>query len=120
MEHYVTGVDIGTGSTKAVAINSKRNVIAASQFYYPAKAPQTGYSEQDPEIIWQAFISSIAEITKKTGYTPSAVSFSSCMHSLLVMNYKNVPVTPLITWADTRSEKIAEDIRKSPGAENIY
>jgi gluconokinase len=120
MDHYVTGVDIGTGSTKAVAINSKRNVIASCQFYYSAKTSQTGYSEQDPETIWQAFISCIAEITRKTGDIPSALSFSSCMHSLLVMNHKNLPITPLITWADTRSEKIAESIRKSPGAENIY
>ena len=42
------------------------------------------------------------------------------MHSLMVMNNKNIAITPLITWADTRSEKIAEDIRKSDEAENIY
>ena len=51
---------------------------------------------------------------------PLTVSFSSAMHSLLVMNNKNVAITPLITWADTRSEKIAEGIRKSPDAEKIY
>src|SRR5665647_3682236 len=36
------------------------------------------------------------------------------------MNGKKIAITPLITWADTRSEKIAEGIRKSEEAENIY
>ncbi len=50
MKEYVTGVDIGTGSTKAVAINIEGKVIAVSQFYYSTYSPKPGYSEQDPEI----------------------------------------------------------------------
>jgi gluconokinase len=120
MKQCVTGVDIGTGSTKAVAINTGGKVIAASQFYYSTNSPQPGYSEQDPEIIWQAFVNCINEIIRKVQHVPIAVSFSSAMHSLLVIGNKDVAITPLITWADTRSEKIAEDIRKSVGAEKIY
>jgi len=120
MKECVTGVDIGTGSTKAVAINTEGKVIAVSQSYYPTISPQTGYSEQDPEIIWQAFVKCINEIIVKVQPVPITVSFSSAMHSLVVMNHKNVAITPLITWADTRSEKIAEDIRKSANAEKIY
>src|SRR6185436_15661970 len=33
---------------------------------------------------------------------------------------KNLAITPLITWADTRSEKIAEGIRKSKDGQRIY
>ena len=120
MQQYVIGVDIGTGSSKAVALNNAGNIIAASQFYYSTNSPQHGYAEQEPEIIWQAFANCINEIIKKIKHMPLAVSFSSAMHSLMVMNNKNIAITPLITWADTRSEKIAEDIRKSAEAENIY
>ncbi|MEP6948506.1 MAG: gluconokinase [Ginsengibacter sp.] len=120
MNQCITGVDIGTGSTKAVAINTEGKVIAASQFYYRTDSPRAGYSEQDPEIIWQAFVNCIHEIVEKIQPITIAVSFSSGMHSLLVMNNKNVAITPLITWADTRSEKIAEEIRTSADAEKIY
>ena len=120
MQEYVIGVDIGTGSTKATALNKEGKVIAVSQFYYPTSNPQAGYSEQDPEIIWQAFAKCINEIISKVKQVPHTVSLSSCMHSLLVMNSNNQPITPLITWADTRSEKIAEGIRNSEEAENIY
>src|SRR5664279_565417 len=120
MKQCFTGIDIGTGSAKAVALNGEGKVIAVSQFYYPTGSPQAGYSEQDTEIIWQAFVNCIHEILKKTERLPIAVSFSSGMHSLLVMDDKNIAITPLITWADTRSEKIADDIRKSADAEKIY
>ena len=120
MKQCFTGIDIGTGSAKAVALNAEGEVIAVSQSYYSTNSPQPGYSEQDPEIIWQAFVNCIHDILKKTERLPMAVSFSSGMHSLLVMDNKNVAITPLITWADTRSEKIAEEIRKSADAEKIY
>src|SRR5450755_615236 len=120
MEQYVIGVDIGTGSAKAVAVNTKGTPLAASQIYYKTNSPQPGYSEQDQELIWKAFAKCIKEIILKTKQVPFAVSLSSAMHSLLVINDKNIPVTPLITWEDTRSEKIAEDLRNSSKAENIY
>jgi gluconokinase len=120
MNQCITGVDIGTGSAKAVAINTEGKVIAASQFYYSTNSRRAGYSELDPEIIWQAFVNCIKEIVEKIQQVPLTVSFSSAMHSLLVMNNKNIAITPLVTWADTRSEKIAESIRKSADAEKIY
>ncbi len=120
MEQYVIGVDIGTGSAKAVAVNKNGKPIAASQIFYKTISRQPGYSEQDPEIIWKAFAGCIREIVSKTNQVPLAVSFSSAMHSLLVVNDKNIAITPLITWEDTRSEKIAEDLRNSPEAKSIY
>ncbi len=120
MEQYVIGVDIGTGSAKAVAVNKNGKPVAASQTFYKTINPQPGYSEQDPEIIWNAFLECIKEITAKTNQVPLAVSLSSAMHSLLVVNNKNIAITPLITWEDTRSEKIAEDLRNSPEAKSIY
>jgi gluconokinase len=120
MPQYITGVDIGTGSAKAVAIDNKGKVIAVSQFFYSSESPQPGYSEQDPGIIWHAFVKCIKEIDKKLKHVPFAVSLSSCMHSLIVVDKNNEPATNVITWADTRSEKIAEKIRHSKEAESIY
>lgn len=119
-QKYVIGIDIGTGSAKAVAVNEEGIIIADSQYFYSTQTDLPGYSEQDPAIIWKAFTDCIKEISKMLSYPPASICFSSAMHSLVVVNSGNQPVTPLITWADTRSEKIAEQIRKSPAAENIY
>ncbi len=120
IRQYVMGLDIGTGSAKAVAINDSGIIIGDSQFYYPIKNIRPGYSEQDPEIIWNAFANCIQKIITSLQYPPVSISLSSAMHSLMVVDSSNKPITGLITWTDTRSEKIAEQIRKLPKAENIY
>jgi gluconokinase len=120
MEQYVIGVDIGTGSAKAVAINNAGKPIAVSQIFYKTNSPQPGFSEQDPEVIWKAFLDCITKVIAQLKQVPGAVSISCAMHSLIIIDQKNIPITPLITWEDTRSEKIAEDLRNSSEAENIY
>ncbi len=120
MEQYVIGIDIGTGSTKALAVTGNGSVIASSQNYYPTLNPRPGFSEQDPELIWQAFTTCIREITLQIKQPPSAISLSSCMHSLLLMDKDHLPLTPLITWADTRSEEIAARIRNSSDGKLLY
>ncbi len=120
MQQYIIGVDIGTGSTKAVAINFSGEVLAASQFYYSTLDGLPGYAEQDAETIWQAFVNAVKKVIESLKYPPSAISLSSCMHSLIVIDSSHRPLTNLITWADTRSDEIANNIRSSPEAENIY
>ena len=120
MHQYVIGLDIGTGSTKAVALNPERKVIASSRSYYNTIMQKAGFSEQDPEIIWMAFVNCLKEVLENVNQMPSCISFSSCMHSLMAVDKENSAITPLITWEDTRSEKIAEALRQSGEGEKIY
>jgi gluconokinase len=117
---YFIGIDVGTGSTKAIAISSKGTIIANSQLFYSTENIHPGYSEQDPETIWKAFKDAIKKIVDDLKYPPVSISLSSAMHGLIAVNEQNKPVTFLITWADTRSEEIAERIHRSAEAESIY
>lgn len=120
MEPYTIGIDIGTGSTKAVALTATGAILATAQCHYPTAAPQPGYAEQDPDGIWQAFATGIRQVTTRLGRPPDLVSFSSCMHSLLATDRQAQPLTPLITWADSRSEAIAAELRTSGRAAALY
>jgi gluconokinase len=71
-------------------------------------------------VIWQAFADCLRKIIVHVKYSPLSISLSSAMHSLVVMDKNNKPISPLITWADTRSGDIAQRIRKLPEAENLY
>jgi len=119
-EKYIIGIDIGTGSTKAVALDSKGTIIGNSQTFYPTQSLHPEFSEQDPEVIWQAFADCITKLIADVKYTPLSISLSSAMHSLVVIDKNNKPISPLITWADTRSGDIAQRIRKLPEAEKLY
>ena len=120
MQQYILGIDIGTGSTKGVAVDLDGKVIGTSQHHYETLHPEPGFSEQDPEIIWQAFIKCINDINKKLQCTPMAVSLSSAMHSLIAVDKNGRAISAMLTWADIRSESIATEIRNSPQGENIY
>ncbi|MEO5908384.1 MAG: gluconokinase [Ginsengibacter sp.] len=117
---YIIGIDIGTGSTKAVAMDSKGIIICNSQFFNPTQNLHPGFSEQDPALIWKAFTDCINKIITDLKHPPVSISLSSAMHSLMVMDKNNKSITSLITWADTRSGNIAERIRNLPAAKTLY
>jgi len=106
--NYILGIDIGTGSTKAVAVDLNYRAFDSSQYFYPTQSPSPGYSEQHPEVIWQAFQKSISAIVEKLGSAPVAISLSSAMHSLIAVDSHGEALMPMMTWADQRSADIAE------------
>ncbi len=114
------GIDIGTGSTKAVAVNFNGQAIGLSQHYYGVKSTKPGYSEQNPEEILNAFINTVSDIIKKTGGQPGAISFSSAMHSVIPVDENGKALGDMITWADSRSEDIAQKLRDTPRGADIY
>jgi gluconokinase len=120
MEQYILGIDIGTGSTKGVALNVNGVVLASSQYHYPIYQPHPNYSEQNPELIWGAFVNCVQDVVKQLKQAPQAISLSSAMHSLIPLNEKGEALSQMITWADVRSEEIAERIRVSAEGETIY
>lgn len=117
---YFIGLDIGTGSTKALAIDdATKKIIAAEHVSYPTLTPKPYYSEQAPEIIWQAFIKCISRLVRKHG-NPKGIGLSSAMHSLIPIDKSGNPLMNMITWADARSADIAESIYHSPDAKKLY
>lgn len=120
MQPYLLGIDIGTGSTKAVAMALTGSVIATVKEHYPTQYPQPGFSEQDTDLIWHAFVKCVSAISQQLGKAPEAISLSSAMHSLIAVDDKGVALSPMITWADTRSAHIAQKMRDSADGEHIY
>lgn len=120
MESYILGIDIGTGSVKAVAMNRQGKVFSALQIFYETSHPQPGHSEQDPEFIFSCFLQIINQSIAKIGTAPDAISLSSAMHSLVLTDEKGRALSNLILWSDSRSAEIAEKLKKSKEAKKIY
>ncbi|WP_421944766.1 gluconokinase [Pedobacter sp.] len=117
---YILGIDIGTGSTKAVALNLNYEPISTSQHYYPTHSVKPGYSEQEPEIIYQAFLNCIADLKTELGAEPFTVGLSSAMHSLIMVDSNGEPLAPMITWADNRSADIANRLLNGDEGLQLY
>ena len=119
MMDHVLGIDIGTGSTKAVSVDLQGKPFAEYQEMYPFSSPKPGYHEQDPAQIWVAFKKTIQGIIRKTGQ-PMAVGLSSAMHSLIAVDEYCVALAPMMTWADNRAYAIAKNLRATPEGMAIY
>lgn len=107
---YLIGVDIGTSSTKVIAVRYDGKVMAHHQQDYPTQQPQPGYSEQDPDEIMKAVKGGIRSVAMLLKQDPVAVSFSCAMHSIMAVDKDHQALTPLIIWADNRSQSVADRI----------
>ena len=117
---YLIGIDIGTGSCKAVAVKISGEPVHATQVSYPTYSPEPTYSEQAPELIWQAFVKSILRLVDHLKEKPEGIVLSSAMHSVIPVDEKGRPLMNMITWADNRSATIAKALHASALGEKIY
>ncbi|WMT43197.1 gluconokinase [Paenibacillus sp. D2_2] len=121
MSSYMLGVDIGTTSTKAVLFTDHGEVIQTENIGYPLHTPDISTAEQDPEEIFQAVLQAVSNITiHHADKQPSFISFSSAMHSVIVIDENDQPLTPCITWADNRSEAWAQKIKEELNGHEVY
>jgi len=121
--NYYIGVDIGTTSTKAVLFGSHGKVIQMHHVEYPLYSPAPSIAEQDPDEIFQAVLQTIREVIGQAAIDSAKiqlVSFSSAMHSLILVDDKGKPLTRCITWADSRATKWADKIKKELNGLEIY
>jgi gluconokinase len=109
--NFVLAIDIGTTSTKALAVNPEGQVLFSAREKHTTIHPQHGYAEQSPEEIYRAVLAVIrccpATIKKKI----AAISFSSAMHSVMAVEENGTPLTPLIIWSDLRSKEESQQLR---------
>lgn len=111
----VIGVDIGTTSTKAVAYDPAGRQLATHSVGYPLDEPHPGWAEQDPQTIHDAVVESVRAVVRAAPARVAGLSFSTALHSLIGLDAGGTPLTPSITWADSRAAVQAERLRAAAG-----
>ena len=120
---YIIGVDIGTTSTKSVLYDTKGKVIAYANSGYQLYQDIPDMAEEDPEEIFGAVLETMGSVIRKSQVQASeikGVSFSSAMHSLILMDQNDRPLTRAITWADNRAAKYSEELKENGLGRQIY
>lgn len=121
--YVIMGVDIGTSGTKAIALTYMGKVIANTYVPYNPLPGKPGHHELDPEVLYEAVITSIertAQAVNALAGSLTAISFSTAMHSLIAVDSNGDPLTNVITWADARSVAYAEALKGSAAGHEIY
>jgi gluconokinase len=108
----IFGVDVGTTATKVVAFSLGTAWRRTAVREYPLLQPAAGRQVQDPEVITAAVAAALAEaVGAAAGAQVVGVSVSTAMHGLLALDDAMTPLTPVITWADSRSVAEAAALR---------
>jgi gluconokinase len=120
---YIIAADLGTTSAKTLVIDRDGRVLASHSVEYPLYTPRPDMAEQNPDEIFEAFLTAVQVVITKARILPSqilCVSFSSAMHSLIAVDREVNPLTPNIIWADNRSVGYVKVLKEELDGHQIY
>ncbi|MBD1909137.1 MULTISPECIES: xylulokinase [unclassified Leptolyngbya] len=108
------GIDLGTGSVKALLLNPDGTVLAEASHTYPVQSPKPGWAETDPEAWWSAVAIAIHQVIAKSSHPVEAIGLSGQMHGAVLADKEGYALRPAILWADMRSSEVLDVYRQLP------
>jgi gluconokinase len=112
-EEVIIGVDVGTTAVKVAAfdVHGEPGQLPTALREYPLQQPEPGWQVQDPLTMLAAVDAAVAECVGLLGSARIlALSLSTAMHGLIGLDSQMRPLTPLITWADSRARDQAREL----------
>lgn len=112
------GIDVGTSATKTLAIDQTGAILASASSEYPCSYPQPGWSEQDPELWWQATIRTVEAVLASGKLTPAdikGIGLSGQMHGSVFLNEAGEVIRPALLWNDQRTSAECLEIEERAG-----
>src|SRR5712692_7196561 len=105
---FFLGIDVGTGGTRAVVVDTAGRIVAAATVEHaPFASPQLGWAEQDPRDWWRAANESVRTVLAAPGVNANAVAavgLSGQMHGAVLLDQHGEVLRPAIIWCDQRTE----------------
>ena len=117
------GIDVGTGGTRALLIDSHGEVVAsASSEHANFASPKPGWAEQDPHDWWRACGEAVQKALQSSGIRAdeiACVGFSGQMHGAVLLDSKGEVIRPSIIWCDQRSEAQSVELEQMFGRDTL-
>ena len=115
------GIDVGTGGTRAVVVDTKGKVIASAAVEHaPFRAPRPGWAEQDPEDWWRATQAAVREVLGAAGLPEiQAVGLTGQMHGAVMLDAAGEVLRPSLIWCDQRTDEQCEWLHTEIGRERL-
>jgi xylulokinase len=117
------GIDIGTGGTRALLIDSRGAVRAGCTSVHEDMAmAKPLWAEQRPENWWDAAVDAIRGVLKQAGIAGSEVrtiGLSGQMHGLVLLDAAGAVIRPSLIWCDQRSQQQVDGVNAKLGKETV-
>ena len=113
----VMGIDVGTEGTKVLLLDEKGQIVGQAYQAYSFDSPQSGWTEQDPNVWWQACLSCFQTLWDR-GTKPQSIvgiGVAGQMHSSVLLDDQGEVLTKSILWNDTRTKAICDQTLQQVG-----
>ncbi len=108
----IVSLDVGTTATKAAAFGIDSPWRQATQHEYPLLEPQPGWQVQEPAAVQAAVVRALREcVDACEGAEIVALSLSTAWHAVIGVGDDERPLTPIVTWADSRASSTLSGLR---------
>lgn len=101
MTELTVGIDIGTTSVKAVAVDADGTIVARTRIPHSVHAPDADTFEHDARLAWVDGVLAAWDAVA-TGRDVAAVTVSAMVPSLCGVDKAGMPVTPGLLYGDAR------------------
>ena len=104
----IVGIDIGTQSLKAVAVDDRMRVLGEAAYSYLPSFPQPGWAEQDPRLWEEGLHSAVAEALKSAGISAlevRALGVAGQLDGCLPVGSDGRALYNCLIWMDRRAER---------------
>jgi xylulokinase len=110
------GIDLGTGSAKAVACDLEGTVVAQATRAYDVVSPTPGWAESDPAAWWHAMVAAAGEAVARSALDIRGIGLSGQMHGVVLCAADGSPLRAAMLHADSRAEHELAVYRRLPTA----
>lgn len=121
MSELLLGVDVGTASTKAVAVDVTGRVLARVERRHTPSTPNPGWFEHDADEVWWTDLQMcLRALLPELPAPPSAIAVSGIGPCLLPADAQDRPLRPAILYGiDTRAQREIVEMEDMFGREAI-
>ena len=118
---YVLGIDVGTGGTRAVLVDTSGAIASSATCeHVPFASPGPGWAEQDPHDWWKATGSAIrAALANVPGANVVCVGLAGQMHGAVLLDQNNEVLRPALIWCDQRTQPQCDWLNSKIGEQRI-
>jgi xylulokinase len=112
------GIDIGTSGTKTLAIDETGAILALASAEYPCDHPRPGWSEQDPDLWWDATKKTLTKVlgsSKFRAHDVAGIGLSGQMHGSVFLDAAGKVIRPALLWNDQRTAAECAEIEQKAG-----
>jgi xylulokinase len=120
---YWLGIDIGTGGSRALLVDSKGKVKASfTAAHEEMQMLRPLWAEQRPENWWDACQSAVRGVLAEAGAKGAdvlGIGLSGQMHGLVLLDENNAVIRPALIWCDQRSQAQVDCINRTVTAAKV-